>query len=246
MPVVLGLGKADLTPSTRTPLQIVLAFGFAFGGAFIAALALQLADIWPVPVQGEVNTFTAASAVVFQLGLFAGLAHAWFWHMRKTPQPPAPALPVRRVIKAALVTFCVLVFAMGATAVLWEYVLDAFGVRASPQDIVTLLARRGNAFEITAVLLGAVTLAPITEEILFRVLLFRWVRTRFARGVVLLVPAAFFAFIHGFIAVFGPLMVLSIVLALAYERTGHPAVPILAHALFNLNTILIVLVGLSA
>ena len=36
----------------------------------------------------------------------------------------------------------------------------------------------------------------------------------------------------------------AICLALAYERVGHPLVPIVAHALFNLNTLILLLAGL--
>ena len=55
--------------------------------------------------------------------------------------------------------------------------------------------------------------------------------------------AAIFAVIHGNLAVLMPLVVLAVVLALGYEHYGHPAVPILAHALFNLNTIALLLAG---
>mgnify|MGYP001302769871 CR=1 FL=1 len=246
LPMLLGRDTSALSPSTHPPSNLALAFGFSFGGAFICALALSVVSPWPVPPVGEVNTFTAVSAVVFQTGLFAGLAHAWFWHLRKTPQPPPPTLPAGRILRGAFVTFILLVFAVGGSATLWDALLGLFGVDARPQDIVTLFARRGDAREITIVLLSAVLLAPFSEEILFRVLLFRWLRTRSSRAVVLLLPAALFAFVHGSVAVFVPLAVLSLILALAYERAGHPAVPILAHAFFNLNTIVVVLAGLPA
>lgn len=244
LPTLLGARPAALAPSSRPPSDLALAFGFSFGGAF--ALALAAVAPWPVPPPGEVNTFTAVSAVVFQAGLFAGLAHAWFWHLRKTPQPPPPALPAARILRAAFLTFIVLVFAVGGFATLWDALLGLLGVDARPQDIVTLFAQRGDAREISIVLLSAVLLAPFTEEVLFRVLLFRWLRTRASRALVLLLPAVLFAFVHGSIAVFVPLAVLSLILALAYERAGHPGVPILAHAFFNLNTIVLVLAGLPA
>lgn len=246
LPALLGLGPGRLTPSTRQPTELAMAFGFAFGAAFLASFGLYAADLWPIPAKGEVNTFTAVSAVVFQFGLFAGLAHAWFWHLRQAPQPPLPRLTARQILKAAFITFAVLLFTMSATAVLWEQVLELLGIDAGPQDVVALLAKRGDSLEVLIVLLSAVTLAPFTEEILFRALLFRWLRTRLPRGLALLLPAFFFAAVHGFVAVFVPLAVLSVVLALAYERSGHPAVPILAHAFFNLNTIVLVLAGFSA
>ncbi|MFA5056810.1 MAG: CPBP family intramembrane glutamic endopeptidase, partial [Opitutaceae bacterium] len=45
---------------------------------------------------------------------------------------------------------------------------------------------------------------------------------------------------------FLPLCVLGVIFAMAYERTGRIAVPMLAHALFNLNTLLLVLSGIGS
>jgi membrane protease YdiL (CAAX protease family) len=41
------------------------------------------------------------------------------------------------------------------------------------------------------------------------------------------------------------LFVLGLLFAAAYERTGRVAVPMLAHAFFNLNTLLLVLSGVG-
>jgi uncharacterized protein len=40
-------------------------------------------------------------------------------------------------------------------------------------------------------------------------------------------------------------VVLGVAFALAYERTGRILVPIIGHALFNLNTILLLLAGVT-
>lgn len=37
---------------------------------------------------------------------------------------------------------------------------------------------------------------------------------------------------------------LAVIFSLAYERTGHIGTPIVAHALFNLNTVLLILSGI--
>jgi membrane protease YdiL (CAAX protease family) len=36
-----------------------------------------------------------------------------------------------------------------------------------------------------------------------------------------------------------------VIFSLAYERTGRIAVPIIAHGLFNLNTIILILAGVG-
>jgi hypothetical protein len=92
----------------------------------------------------------------------------------------------------------------------------------------------------------AILVAPITEELIFRAGLFRYLRTRIPRWAALLLPALLFASLHGNLAAFAPLAALGIVFALAYEHTGRIAVPIIAHALFNLNTLVLLLTGVTA
>jgi uncharacterized protein len=43
----------------------------------------------------------------------------------------------------------------------------------------------------------------------------------------------------------GPLLALAVIFSLAYERTGHIGTPIVAHALFNLNTVALILSGVG-
>ena len=42
-----------------------------------------------------------------------------------------------------------------------------------------------------------------------------------------------------------PLVLLAVIFSLAYERTGRIGTPIVAHALFNLNSVLVILSGIS-
>lgn len=65
------------------------------------------------------------------------------------------------------------------------------------------------------------------------------------RPLALVLSGLCFGILHGSWTGFLPLAVLGMILALAYEATGSIRVPILVHALFNLNTVLIVLSGLA-
>ncbi len=246
LPALLGLAPVRVAPSSRPASHLVAAFAWSFGLAFLAVVAVQASGRWPLPPKGEVNTFTAVAAIAFQLGLLLGLGIAWLLHLRSHRPAPLPRLPARKILRDALITFAVLLFVMGAVTALWGGALKLLGVDTGPQDIVTLLARRGSELEVLLVIISAITLAPFTEELLFRALLFRWLRTRLVRSAALFLPAFLFAFVHGLIAIFVPLAVLSVILSIAIERNGHPAVPILAHALFNLNTIVLLFAGLPA
>ena len=58
--------------------------------------------------------------------------------------------------------------------------------------------------------------------------------------------AIVFGALHGNYVAFLPLVAFGVILSLAYERTGSILVPMVAHSLFNLNTILLVIAGVSA
>jgi membrane protease YdiL (CAAX protease family) len=83
--------------------------------------------------------------------------------------------------------------------------------------------------------LGVVTilLAPLAEELLFRGVLYSWLKQAGFPRVAVWGTALVFAAVHVNAITFVPLMVLALVLAALYERTGNLLAPIAAHALFN-------------
>lgn len=83
--------------------------------------------------------------------------------------------------------------------------------------------------------LGVVTilLAPAAEELLFRGILFTWIRQWGHPRLALWGTSVLFALIHLNTVTFLPLLVLALLLARLYERTGNLLAPIAAHALFN-------------
>lgn len=92
------------------------------------------------------------------------------------------------------------------------------------------------------VIVMAVVVAPITEEIVFRGVLFRSLADRFGGSAGVVCSAAVFAAIHIEVMLSQPvalagLFVIGAVLAEAYRRTAALAVPMLGHALFNASSI---------
>ncbi len=83
--------------------------------------------------------------------------------------------------------------------------------------------------------LGVVTilLAPAAEELLFRGILFTWIRQWGYPRLAWWGTSLLFALIHLNTVTFLPLLVLALLLARLYERTGNLLAPIAAHALFN-------------
>ena len=83
--------------------------------------------------------------------------------------------------------------------------------------------------------LMAVVIAPCIEEVLFRGLLFRFLRDQNGFFPAALISSMLFGLMHD--ASWGPLVVLGFLLAWLYQRSGNLLVSIIFHATFNSVTI---------
>ena len=127
-----------------------------------------------------------------------------------------------------------------ATFVVVDLLLD----RPLPsQELVEAAGGALSAAERLAVVIGAVVLAPITEELVFRGALLRALRRRYSDGAAVVSSAAVFALIHLLdpnAAVAVPaLFVLGIVVARQVVKTGRLGRALLTHLGFNLVTVLV-------
>jgi len=122
----------------------------------------------------------------------------------------------------------------------------ALRVPLEPQQVLVFaagLSPLGFAF----VLLNAVVVAPLAEELLFRGFLYAALRRYAGPLGAISVSAAIFALLHDYPLGLPPLFLLGFLLAYLYERTGSLAAPIAAHAANNLYSMLVVyLVGAEA
>lgn len=163
-----------------------------------------------------------------------------------TPPPaPEPALPWSKTLLYAAGTLALSLPVLLALSAGWSFILKKFGLPDDPQDAIAIFANTKSPFVIVGMLVVACGLAPMMEELLFRAGLYRFCRQKFGRGYALLISSVLFGAIHFNWAGFVPLAVLGALLALVYETTGSIRVAILAHAFFNLNTILAILSGLT-
>jgi membrane protease YdiL (CAAX protease family) len=80
---------------------------------------------------------------------------------------------------------------------------------------------------------AAIVLAPIAEEVLFRGILYRYLKQLCHPHVAIIASALIFAFIHNNLMTMIPLSFFAVVLALLYDETDNLMAPIAAHALFN-------------
>lgn len=194
--------------------------------------------------------------LVYGVGFHGVALLGWplFWLARKYAfsdygsVPPAIASnyrePLAKVGVHALSTLAIALPVLALTSYCWNLVLHLAGLPLAPQDLLGVFGNVTSPWLLVAMLFVACVLAPINEELLFRGAIFRFCRQRFGRGTALVISASLFGLMHGNWASFLPLAVLGMILALAYERTGDIRVSMLAHGLFNLNTLAILLTGL--
>lgn len=107
-----------------------------------------------------------------------------------------------------------------------------------PQDIVRILAGAHDPRVLIPFALGAVVAAPVSEELFYRGGLFAALRGRMSPRAACAISGMIFALMHFNVAAFLPLALLGAWLAKLYDDTADLRVPILVHALFNLNTVL--------
>ena len=175
-----------------------------------------------------------------QIGMLLGV---FGYRVGYERSPAPPRLAPRRFVASGVETFLISLPVLTVVNLAWQGIIKLTGLPAQRQDLVGMFANADSMW-LLAVMIGlAIVVAPIAEELVFRAGFFRFMRTRTPRFVAILVPAFLFAALHANVASFVPLTALAIIFSLAYERTGHIGTPIVAHGLFNLNTILLIFSG---
>jgi membrane protease YdiL (CAAX protease family) len=108
-------------------------------------------------------------------------------------------------------------------------------VRVQPveQQTVRVLRVTVGLAQRIAFALGAILLAPLVEEILFRGLLYPFLKQHGPPWVATWITALAFAAIHTNLVTFLPLAFVGLVLVWVYELTDNLLAPIVGHALFN-------------
>jgi len=127
--------------------------------------------------------------------------------------------------------------------ILWKFLLEKLNPLVGdrfdfgPQEMISLFSEADLWPEKALLAVLAVGVAPIAEELVFRGALYRFLKrhTRLA----MLLSSLFFALIHFHLLSFPSLVLVGLSLCWAYEITGNLRVPIIFHALFNLNTLIL-------
>jgi membrane protease YdiL (CAAX protease family) len=235
-------------PEWRLPAIDFACYVFFAIAGFLALSAIAGLVLKYVHVSEDANKVLggAVQDVGFLLGIYG--FHRFY---RKVARGPGSPTPIGAVIKSGAVTFFIAVLLVDMTSLIWGFILTELGLPMINQDLVDVAQNTNSAWLKGSLMVIAVALAPVTEEIVFRGGLFRYFRTRIPRWLAIGFTSALFGALHmswdsslvGLPSVV-PLIVLAGVFCLAYERTGTIGTVIVAHALFNLYTFILVAAGL--
>jgi membrane protease YdiL (CAAX protease family) len=207
------------------------------GGAVVGSTAFGL-------LGSRLHVSPDARLILGTAGLHVGLVTtALLLPLRAGPGPWSLAS-----LRSGVATFLIAMPPVLLATWLWTHALQVFGFPTDQQDVVGLFLKAKASPGLLGLMIALpVIVAPVGEEMLFRGSFFRFLRSTAAPRVVAIgLPAAIFATFHFSLVAFVPLVVLAIVFSLAYERTGRIGTTIVAHALFNLHTVILLLAGLNS
>lgn len=170
---------------------------------------------------------------------------------RELPPVAAPQADQPGIFSSGGATFLMLLPIVSAVVALWQALLKSTSLPIEKQDIVDMFKKADSPWTVAVMIAMAVVIAPVVEELVFRAGFYRFLRTRVRHALALFAPSLFFAALHvnwqtlaGLYSL-APLVVLAVFFSLAYQYTGRIGTVIVAHALFNLNTVLVLFSGAS-
>lgn len=238
-----GAGRRPplLLPATRMPAApwrvrdafLVLGSGlFLLAAALVVTLGLfelQAADVQDTTTKAAISTVVAAVYFLFVLWMIRLLIVRRYrcgWRtlgLRGVAWQWLAAVPFVYALLtfAFVVMFRLLVLLLGPTTH-WPQPLTSATVEATQQPVLEAL-----------VILSGVVLAPLVEELLFRGVLYQALRRNMRTGNAAFLSALVFALMHFNPALFVPYMLMGVVFALVYERSGSLLPTILVHACNN-------------
>lgn len=122
--------------------------------------------------------------------------------------------------------------------VLMHALYRAMGWPISAQPVAVLFVETQSRGILVLVAALAVVVAPFFEEVLFRGLLYPYLKSRWGQTAATLLVSGSFAMVHFHVPSFLPLFVLGVALVWVYEVTDSLTAPITLHAVFNATNLL--------
>ncbi len=111
-----------------------------------------------------------------------------------------------------------------------------------PQELITLFQAGGDPIAIGLLIVFAIVLAPLVEELIFRGCIFRFLKSKMSFAAAQGTSAVIFAMMHGNLLSFVPLILVGMLLARVYEKSGSIYVSMCFHSCFNAFSLLMLFI----
>jgi len=215
----------------QTKIRAGLLLISVYAGVALSGAAQRLAGSsgGPMTVQGMmVSALSFQGAAIPLLWLFVR-QHGW---------SPVQAFGLARDKRRALLSGATAALAIIPIAIGLQFgitmIAEFLNLKLPAQNAVLILRLADSWTDRIALGVVTVILAPIAEEGLFRGVFYTAIKHFGFPQAALWITSAVFALIHFNTLIFVPLLVLAVVLAKLYERTGNLLSCIACHATFNL------------
>lgn len=150
--------------------------------------------------------------------------------------------PLRRVLGLGLVMGLLVVpVALGLLNYVSLQIFEMFRLSPEKQTVVTIIEKTVEPGKRVWFALAALVLAPFVEEVIFRGIMYPYLKQRIGPRLAVGITSVMFAAIHFNLVIFIPLVFLGVVLTWLYERTDSLLTPIVTHAVFNTTNFLMLI-----
>lgn len=149
---------------------------------------------------------------------------------------------IKRAALALIICMVTLPIIAKASFFYQQLLENYFHISLNNQDIIEQIVR-SKLWIKTGLTVTTITLIPLSEELLFRGVLFPYLTRKVGLAASVLIVSAVFAFVHQNVASAFAIFLLSGVLCLAYWRTRTLWVSVAIHALFNSTSLLMIFRG---
>ena len=247
--------RSPLSPVSREPrepplwgpAEVLIVFGTWLFVPLILAIAAS--GVLARSSEGPADFKDQADFIIGSVGQIVVCVVCLHLVTKRLGQPPqtlglAPA-PLRHFGGTVLLRILT-VMPLGLVHVIWIILLHDAGFSVEEQDVVSLVRekfREGDPVYVSSATVLAVVLAPVVEELVFRGLLFGWLRERWGPVAGAVISSLAFAGIHASLTALVALFLVALLLCAIYERTRSLYPCMLYHAMLNGQTLLLLAFG---
>lgn len=214
---------------------LVLVFGVVEGIAMLIVKFARVDEAVALPWLLGMDMLLRLAALFGFVELFRHRHIDWGAALGLRREPPLRALGLGAVFFLAVLPPLAVVFTV------YSKFCHLVGIKDEPQPISDLLTTSDSMISVALIVIFAIVVAPVCEELFFRGFAYPALKQRWGIWAALTTVSAVFAIIHLHLPSLGPLFALALGLGLSYELTGSLLAPITMHALFNATNVAVLL-----